>query len=105
MASDGLLREDEAAVNRHVEYAARRLDGADFGIGKGLLQLSRQTGGSGLIVSNDAILDGDEHGLVPPVFSRGGLPANRSGGAERNQGETDGGDGPPCHRSRVSVSI
>ena len=54
---DCLLGEHEAAVDRHLEDAAGGLDQPDFGVGKGLLQLSRQTGGSGLVVSNDAVLD------------------------------------------------
>jgi hypothetical protein len=57
VASERLLGENEAAVNRHVEHPARGLHGADLGIGKGLFQLSRQTGGSGLIISNDAVSD------------------------------------------------
>ena len=63
VSPERLLGENEATVYRHVEYPARGLDQADLGIGKGLFQLSRQTGGSGLIVSNDAVLDRDEHGL------------------------------------------
>ena len=63
VAPERLLGENEATVYRHVEHAARGLYQAELGIGKGLFQLSRQTGGSGLIVSNDAVLDRDEHGL------------------------------------------
>jgi len=66
VSSERLLGENEATVSRHVEHPARGLYQAELRIGKGLFQLSRQTGGSGLIVSNDAILDRDEHGPVPP---------------------------------------
>jgi hypothetical protein len=57
VAAERLLGENEAAVSRHLEHPARGLRETDFGIGKGLFQLSRQTGGSGLIISNDAICD------------------------------------------------
>jgi hypothetical protein len=86
VAAERLLGEDEAAVNRHVEDPARRWHEADFGIGKGLFQLSRQTGGSGLVVSNDAVLDRDEHAAVPLEFY-GVFAANRSVCTERSQGE------------------
>jgi hypothetical protein len=56
-----LLGKYEVAVHRHFEYAARRGNQLDVGIGDLPLQLSRQTGGSGLVISDDAILDGDPH--------------------------------------------
>jgi hypothetical protein len=65
MASERLLGEDETAVHGHVEHASGRRQEADLRAGKGLLQLSRQTGGSGLVVSDDAVLDRDQHESFP----------------------------------------
>jgi len=60
-ASCLLLREDELAVQLDLEDAAAALDqrGASSEL---LLQLVRQTGGAGQIVSSHAILDGDVFG-------------------------------------------
>src|SRR5262249_55117515 len=68
VASECLLGENEAAVDGHLEQPARGLDEANLGVGKGLFQLSCQTGGSGLIVLDDAVLDRDEHGAIPSEF-------------------------------------
>ena len=57
VAPEGLLREHQLAVHRHLEDAAGGGHQPDLGVGKRLLQLSRQTGGSGLVVSDDAVLD------------------------------------------------
>ncbi len=65
MAAHRLLGEQESPVDRHIEHAARGFHKADVGVGKGLLQLSRQTGGSGLVVSDDAVLDRDLHAVIP----------------------------------------
>jgi hypothetical protein len=62
MATGGLLGEDGDAVHRDLEHAPRGFHETDLGIGKGLLQLGGQTGRPGLVVSNDAVLDGDAHG-------------------------------------------
>jgi len=63
-----LLREDQLAVQLDVEVAAGALDQrrADA---EPLLQLVRQTGGTGQIVSGHAILDGDVfgHSRVPSL--------------------------------------
>lgn len=56
-----LLGEDRRAIQADVEDAAGGLNQAYFSIGKGFLQLGGQTGRPGLVVSNDAILDGDAH--------------------------------------------
>ena len=61
MTPGRLLREHEIAVNRHLEYPTGRLDQPDLGVRIGLLQLGRQTGGSGLVVSDNAILDRHLH--------------------------------------------
>src|SRR2546426_12801243 len=78
VASERLVGKNEAPVHRHVEHPARGFNETNLSIGNGVFQLSRQTGGSGLIVSNDAVLDRDEHGSVPRGFLRVS-PANRSG--------------------------
>jgi hypothetical protein len=49
------------AVNADLEPAAARGDRHDLRIGPLLLELSRQPGGSGLIVSKRAVLDRDLH--------------------------------------------
>ena len=56
-----LLGKNRLSVYRHFEDAAARLDQPDIRVGICLLQLSRQTGGSRVIVSNYAILDGYTH--------------------------------------------
>ena len=64
MAPDLFLGKDQAAVNGYVEHPAGRLHQGDFG-SELVPQLRRQTGGAGLVVSDDAILDRYLH-----VFSR-----------------------------------
>jgi hypothetical protein len=56
------LGEHERAVDGYLEKSARRLEQPDFGIRKRLLELSCQTGGSRLVVSDDAVLDRHVHG-------------------------------------------
>jgi hypothetical protein len=48
-------------VDCHLKSAAARRNHLDRRLGITLPQLSRQTGGSGLIVSNSAVLDPDRH--------------------------------------------
>jgi len=62
-ASGLLLREDELAIQFDVEDAASALDqlGADA---EPLLQLVRQTGGAGQIISGYAILDRNVFGHI-----------------------------------------
>jgi hypothetical protein len=55
------LGEDQRVIHRNLEESAGGRDQLDVGIGIRLLQLSRQTGGSGLVVSDDAELDTDVH--------------------------------------------
>jgi hypothetical protein len=64
MAARLPLGEDALAVHIDVEDAARGADHLDLDAGKLLLQLSRQTGGSGLVVSDDAVFDPDVHGRL-----------------------------------------
>lgn len=65
----GVLGEEQLAIDRHVEDApAARLQ---LGVNtQSLLQLGRQTGSRGLVVSNRAVLDVDLHGptLSPAVY-------------------------------------
>jgi hypothetical protein len=61
MAPHGPLGKDRRIVRRDIEDAARGRYHLHLGIGKRLTQLSRQTGGSGLVVSDDAILDANPH--------------------------------------------
>jgi hypothetical protein len=56
------LRKHPSAVHFHLEDAAGRFDELDFRVRKGLADLGRQTGGPGLIVSDDAEFNGDAHG-------------------------------------------
>jgi hypothetical protein len=61
MAPERLLGEDETAVHRHLENPAGRLHEVHLGARESLCQLSRQTGGSRPIVSDDAEFDRDLH--------------------------------------------
>jgi len=56
-----LLGEDAAAVDLNLEHPARGLDQLDLGLGIRLANLSRQTGGSRLVVSDDAVFDRHAH--------------------------------------------
>jgi hypothetical protein len=61
VAPGRLLGEYQCAVDGHLEESAGRLEQPNFGIRIGLLDLSRQTGSSGLVVSDDAVLDRHMH--------------------------------------------
>lgn len=60
-----LLGEHELAVDGNLKESPGRLHQPDLGIGVGLLQLGRQTGGPGSIVSDNAVLDNHMHGATP----------------------------------------
>jgi hypothetical protein len=68
VATQGTLGEHQAAIYRDLEHATGRLDQAYIRIRKRLLELGRQTGGPGLIASDDAEFDSDLH---VPVSVRG----------------------------------
>jgi hypothetical protein len=68
--AEGLLGEDQVAVHGDLEDAAGGRDQPDLGVGNVLFQLSRQTGGSRLIVSDDAVLD--DHAHAPLLWIGGG---------------------------------
>jgi hypothetical protein len=55
------LGEDQRVIHRHLEDSTGGRDQLNVGSGIRLLQLSRQTGGSGLVVSDDAELDTHMH--------------------------------------------
>jgi hypothetical protein len=55
------LGEEQPAVHHHFEHAARRLDQLDVGVRERATKLGRQTGGPGLVVSNDAVFDRHAH--------------------------------------------
>src|SRR5260370_37525908 len=63
VASQSLLGEDPAPVHIHLEYASGGLDEFDLGVWVYLPNLGRQTGSPRLVVSNDAVLDGDLHSV------------------------------------------
>jgi hypothetical protein len=56
-----LLGEEEPAVHYHFEHAASRLDQLNVGVRESTTKLGRQTGGPGLVVSNDAVFDRHAH--------------------------------------------
>jgi hypothetical protein len=62
--AEGLLGEHQLAVHGDLEDAAGGRDQPDLGVGYVLFQLSRQTGGSRLVVSDDAVLDDHAHELL-----------------------------------------
>ena len=64
------LGEEQLTIDLDLEHAARRRDEPDVGVRPGLLQLGRQPGGPGLIVSADAILDRHPHRHSPPEDRR-----------------------------------
>ena len=61
MPAQGLLREDELSIHHNFETSTGRFDEPYFRLRKCLLELGRQTGGPGLVVSDDAEFDRDEH--------------------------------------------
>ena len=62
MSPSGFLGEDQLTVYGYLEQAAGGRDQTDLRIRKDLLQLSRQTGSPGFIVSDNAVLDRHMHG-------------------------------------------
>jgi hypothetical protein len=60
MAAQGAFAEDQLAVERHFEDAVARRD--QLGLESALpLEVCRQTGGDGLVVSDLAVFDGQIH--------------------------------------------
>jgi hypothetical protein len=69
MATQFRFFEDWPAVANDFEPAAPRLDQFYICFGKALTNLSRQTGGSRFVVSNDAVFYADIHFVRAPVDS------------------------------------
>ena len=65
MPLQGLLGEDQFAVEAHLKDPATGGDHLHLGIGELAAQLGGQTGSPGLVVSDDAVLNGDMHGAGP----------------------------------------
>ena len=57
----GLLGEDPAPIHLDLEHTAGRLDQFHVGVRVDLPDLGRQTGGPGLVVSDDAVFDRYSH--------------------------------------------
>jgi|SRR5687768_12278235 len=67
------LFKDRNTVKHDLEPAVARRNHFDLSIWKPLLQLSRQTGGSGFVVSNRAILYRDPHRRASGSFQCKGI--------------------------------
>ena len=61
MAAQRLLGEHELSFHHDLESSPGRFDEPYFRLRKCLLELGRQTGGPGLVVSDDAEFDRDDH--------------------------------------------
>jgi hypothetical protein len=57
-----MFGEDHLTIQGHFEGPAGRFDQTNLRIRVGFSDLSRQTGGSRLVVSNYAVFDLDQHG-------------------------------------------
>jgi hypothetical protein len=68
--ASGPLGEEQLAIEGDLEDAARTRDQGDLERGEFLPELGRQTGGPGLIVSDDAVLDRQLHGRPGPREGR-----------------------------------
>src|ERR1041385_7943938 len=120
VASDLLLGKHQLAVDRHVEDAAGGLDQLDLDAGNLPAKLRRQTGGAGLGVLNDAILDVDLHRRFSPPGRGAGLVVSNdaildvdlhrsfspTGGGSRNPSPpSDDGKGPVNMQACCSRSL
>jgi hypothetical protein len=86
VATQRLLGKHQLPVHHDLEYPAGGRDQLDLRLGKRLLDLGRQTGGPRLIVSDDAVLDGDLH--ARPLLAGGNarivaVPGGDAKGARR----------------------
>jgi hypothetical protein len=61
MPADCLLGKHQLTINGYFEQTSGRRHQADLRVGEHLFQLSRQTGGSGLVVSDNAVLNRHIH--------------------------------------------
>ncbi len=58
------LGKQQIAIHHDLEHTARGLQQENFAVGIGLFQLGGQTGRPGLVVSDDAELDGQFHAFT-----------------------------------------
>jgi hypothetical protein len=91
MAPGGPLGENQTVIYGNLEPPTGRRHELDLRVRKLPLQLSRQTGGSWLVVSDDAILDDHAHAAAPLQGKQGRIvvltqsaakpePASKRGG-------------------------
>ncbi len=66
MTAQCFLGEDQAAIHRHLEDTARRLDQLDLGVRVPVANLRRQTDGAGPVISHHTELDAHLHRLLLP---------------------------------------
>jgi hypothetical protein len=81
VAPDPELGKHDRTVHGDLERAARRLDQSDVSLGEPLPELGRRPDGPRLVVSDDAVLDGESHAgnLIPrPRGPLRGLPCTIS---------------------------
>ena len=64
MAPQCTLREHQYTVPGNFEHPTTPLHQLDGSVWIGVPYLGRQTGGPGLVISNDAITDRDVHGVL-----------------------------------------
>jgi hypothetical protein len=100
-----LLREYEIPVHGYLEQATRRFDQTHLGIGISFLQLGRQTGGAGFIVSDNAILDGHLHGARHSLQRCNTGPPRIVVAAREDAKGGDCRDGAPCQVRLTVISI
>lgn len=75
VTADPFLGEHEPTVRNDLESPAGRFDQFDGGLRIPILQCSRQTGGFGSVVSDDAVLDCDVHRTMFVRPASGNNPA------------------------------
>ena len=80
MAARRRLGKHQPVVHGHLEPPTGRWDELDARARELPGKLGRQTGGPGLVVSDDAILDDGAHAHSPRPIGGGGGGSNRSGG-------------------------
>jgi hypothetical protein len=64
VSADPFLGKHEGTVRHDLEAPAGRFDELDGGLRIPILQCSRQTGGFGSVVSDDAVFDRDMHRTI-----------------------------------------
>ena len=78
VTADLRFLEDRVAVSKHLEPAPARWDQLHARVRKSLLDLGRQPGGPGLVVSERAVFDRDVHGVTRAEGARQRAGARRS---------------------------